>query len=159
MMRAVAVLSGVLMVGCFAPQPPSQRVSEVARELNTAARFGRMDLALEHTAAGAQDHFRKHHAAWGNSVRVLECELASLAMKDSENATILVDVQWMLVDEDMLRTTRVEQTWRGSGQDNGWSLTRERRVAGDIGLFGEHVARLEAPGGTDDVQFPSKTIR
>ena len=157
--RRLAALSCLLVAGCFAPPPPSQRVADVARNVNEAARFGRMDLALEHTAEGARSHFAKHRETWGNSVRVLDFELSSLSMKDSENATVLVDIQWMRVDEDMLRMTRVEQTWRGGAGDNGWSLVRERRLSGDIGLFGEKIARLDAPAPHGDVQFPSKTIR
>jgi hypothetical protein len=159
MLRRAAVLSCLLVAGCFAPPPPSQRVTEVARTVNEAARFGRMELALEHTADGAREHFAKHRETWGNLVRVLDFELSSLSMKDSENATVLVDIQWMRVDEDLLRTTRVEQTWRGAEGDRGWSLVRERRVAGDIGLFGEKVARLDTPVQHGDVQFPTKTIR
>jgi hypothetical protein len=156
---AAAVFSGLLLVGCLSP-PPSQRVTEVAREMNTAARFGRMDLALEHTAAGARDHFAKHRAAWGNEVRVLDFELSNLTMKDSEHAIVVIDIQWMLLAEDMLRMTKVEQTWHGGSiGDKGWSLTRERRVGGDIGLFGEKVAKREADTPRDDIQFPSKTIR
>jgi hypothetical protein len=133
-------------------------VSDIARETNEAARFGNMTLALEHTADGARDHFARHRETWGGAVRVLDFELSSLSMKDNEHATVLVDIEWMRVDEDLLRSTRVEQTWRGAGQDHGWSLVRERRIGGDIGLFGERVARLDPPKQHGDVQFPSKTI-
>src|SRR6516225_2639132 len=110
MRLSVIALSGLLVAGCFAPPPPSQRVTDVARTVNEAARFGRMELALEHTADGAREHFQKHRETWGNLVRVLDFELSSLSMKDAENATVLVDIQWMRVDEDLLRTTRIEQT-------------------------------------------------
>ena len=144
---------------CFAPPPPSQRVADVAREVNLAARFGRMDLALEHTAEGARSHFSRRRSEWGGNVRVLDFELSALSMKDSENATVVVDIQWMRVDQDTLKMTRVEQGWRGGSQDHGWVLVRERRVAGDLGLFGERVPRAESPLARGDVQFPSKTIR
>jgi hypothetical protein len=159
MRPALFALCGVLLAGCFAPPPPSQRVADVAREVNTAARFGRMDVALEHTADGARSHFAKHREAWGGDVRVLDLELTALSMKDTENATVVVEIQWMRVDEDTLKMTRVEQTWRGATGDHGWTLVRERRVGGDIGLFGERVARLEPTEPHGDVQFPSKTIR
>jgi hypothetical protein len=147
------------MTGCVAPPPPSQRVSDVARDLNSAARFGRMDVALEHTADGARRHFQKHREQWGNEVRILDFELASLSMKDNENATVLVDIQWMRVDEDTLRVTRVEQTWQGTTETKGWQLVRERRSSGDLGLFGERIARAEKTERHDDVQFATKTIR
>jgi len=148
-----------LLPGCMAPPPPSQRVADVAREVNLAARFGRMDLALEHTAEGARPSFTKRRIDWGGRVRVLDFELSALSMKDTENATVVVDIQWMRIDEELLRLTRVEQTWRGGNEDHGWVLVRERRVGGDMGLFGERVARLDQKEPHGDVQFPSKTIR
>jgi hypothetical protein len=59
------------------------------------------------------------------------------------------------MDESQLRATRVAQVWRQ--QDGGWKLTRERRVAGDVGLFGEPVEVLHPP--SPDVHFASQTIR
>jgi hypothetical protein len=159
MVRPALLVPAVLLVtGCFAAPPPSQRVADVAREVNLAARFGRMELALEHTSEGERSHFSRHRQDWGNGVRVLDLDITGLSMKDAENATVQLDIQWMRVDEDLLRTTRVEQSWRGTTEDNGWSLVRERRVSGDLGLFGERVARAD-PEPHADVQFPSKTIR
>ena len=146
--------------GAMAAQSPAAKAQEAARDANTAARFGRMDVALEHTAAGTKDQFMKRHAEWGNSVRVFEMELAGFNMPDSNQATVLVDYQWARVDEGTLHTTRVEQTWRGDTEARGWKLTRERRIAGDVGLFGEVVKKRnddDRPRG--DVQFPTKTIR
>jgi hypothetical protein len=159
-MRVVGVaLSGALfVVGCLTP-PPSQRVAEVAREVNIAARFGRMDLALEHTDKGARRHFAAHRSQWGGPVRVLDLELGSLSMQDSENAVVFVDIQWSRPEESTLHATRIEQTWRGGADDHGWVLVRERRVSGDLGLFGERIVRAEPPEPHDDVQFATKTIR
>jgi hypothetical protein len=162
---AVRLLLGtplLLGTGCgaLAGQTPAAKVQEVARDANTAARFGRMDVALEHTAPGTKEQFMKRHEGWGNSVRVFEMELAGFNMPDSESATVLVDFQWMYLDENTLRSTRVEQTWRGDTENRGWKLTRERRIGGDVGLFGEHRAKHdpdEEPHG--DVHFPTKTIR
>lgn len=161
-MRKCAHLLAVCLAtipACMAPRPPSQRVADVARETNLAARFGRMDFALEHTADGAREHFSKRRLDWGNAVRVLDFELSGLRMKDAENAVVMVDIQWMRVDEDTLKVTRVEQSWRGGAEDHGWMLVRERRVSGDLGLFGERVARLDHEKPHGDVQFATKTIR
>jgi hypothetical protein len=147
------------LAGCLAPPPPSQRVQDVAREANLAARFGRMDVALEHTADGARKHFKERRMDWGGEVRVLDFEFSGLEMKDSENATLVLDIQWMRLDENMLHLTRVEQSWRGGAKDKGWVLVRERRIGGDVGLFGEKIARLEPEHSQSDAQFPSKTIR
>jgi len=88
-------------------------------------------------------------------VRVMDVELAGMAMKDPKNALIYVDVAWMRMDEGALRSTRVAQTWRDA--DTGWQLVREQRVAGDLGLFGERIELIRPPAR--DVHFPSKTIR
>jgi hypothetical protein len=162
---AVPLLVGsplVLGTGCgaLAAQTPAAKIQEAAREANTAARFGRMDVALEHTAQGTKEQFMKRHAGWGGSIRVFEMELAGFNMPDSDSATVLVDYQWMYLDENTLHSTRVEQTWRGDTEARGWKLTRERRIGGDIGLFGEVRAKHdpdEQPHG--DVHFPTKTIR
>jgi hypothetical protein len=162
-LRSVVVTVPLFLgTGCMAlaAQTPSARVQEAAREANTAARFGRMDVALEHTAPGTKENFIKRHAAWGGTVRVFEMELAGFAMPETDHATVLVDYQWMYLDENTLHSTRVEQTWRGDTEARGWKLTRERRIGGDVGLFGEIRAKhdpKEEPHG--DVHFPTKTIR
>jgi hypothetical protein len=154
---AAAALGAValLQVSCLAPQGPASRATDAARELNLAARFGRMDVAVGRTSAGARSSFLERRAEWGKNVRVLDVELAGMAMKNPQNALIYVDVAWVRMDEGALRTTRVAQTWRDA--DSGWQLVREQRVAGDVGLFGEYVER--ARPAHRDVQFPSKTIR
>jgi hypothetical protein len=103
----------------------------------------------------ARSSFLERRAEWGKNVRVLDVELAGMAMKNPQNALIYVDVAWVRMDEGALRTTRVAQTWRDV--DAGWQLVREQRVAGDLGLFGEYVER--ARPAHRDVQFPAKTIR
>jgi hypothetical protein len=96
----------------------------------------------------------KHHAAWGQSLRIVDVEMASLSLPESDRAIVLVDYAWIRNDEGTMRATRVEQTWK---DDAGWHLVRERRVAGDIGLLGEPVP--EAPPAGPDKQFATRTIR
>lgn len=152
----IVVLVGIVN-GCMAPPSPSQRVADAARELNLAARFGRMDVALERTSEGAREHFLRRRSEWGKDVRVVDVELAGLDMPDSEHAKVLVDVSWVRLEESVLRSTRVEQRWKNETRQ-GWQLVRERRFAGDYGLFGESVTVLH-PEPRGDVHFPSKTIR
>lgn len=155
MIRPALLLCLALGLGaCMLPPTQSQRVTDSARELNLATRFGRMDVALGHTAKGARDLFLERRAEWGKNVRIVDVELSGLAMKDELNATVQVDVSWVRIDDDTLRTTRITQVWR---DDGGWHLVREQRAAGDLGLFGEPV--LLEPSAPGDVQFASKTIR
>jgi hypothetical protein len=155
-LRSATVLLAISLAfpACIAPQTPAQRATEAARELNIAARFGRMDVAAERTASGARTHFLERRANWGKELRVLDVELSGMTMPDAHQALVLVDVDWVRMSEGALHSTRLAQTWRDD--DNGWQLVREQRVAGDLGLFGEYV-EIQRPE-SQDVHFPSKTI-
>ena len=153
-LAALLCLSALGQSACLAPQGPAQRATDAARELNIAARFGRMDVAIGHASNGARKQFLERRVAWGKETRVLDVELAGLSMSNERQALVLVDVAWMRMSEGSLRSTRIAQTWR---DEEGWQLVREQRVAGDIGLFGEHVV-MQRPE-TRDAYFPSKTIR
>jgi hypothetical protein len=67
-----------------------------------------------------------------------------------------VDFSWTRTNEGTLRATRVMQEWEAA--DGPWLLVRERRVSGDLGLFGERVAMQES-APRPDVQFPTRVIR
>jgi hypothetical protein len=152
-MTSVALLCSV---ACLPPHAPAQQVSDVARDLNVAARFGRMDVALEHTSKEHQPEFMARRSEWGKDVRVVDIELASLELKSTEAAVVLVDVAWMRMDEGLLRSTRLEQRWENPG--GGWKLRTEERTSGDVGLLGEKVVVLR-PERARDVHFPAKSIR
>jgi len=158
-MRAVFCLLGLASAACLAPPPASERVTDAARELNLAARFGRMDLAVELTAKSVRPTFLQHRALWGKEIRVLDVELSGFSMPSVDRAQIEVEYAWSRVDEGTLRTTRIAQEWRDPG--GGFQLVRERRVAGDLGLFGEQAAvpRSESEAPPRDVQFETKVIR
>lgn len=142
--------------GCISPPPPSELATDAARDLNLAARFGQMNAAAAHAAAGERAEFLKRRADWGGNVRILDTELAGFEMTDPRKATVYVTISWLRQDELSVRNTRIEQHWRDN-RDGGWQLIREKRVDGDIGLFGErvHVAQTQAK----DVHFPTKIIR
>jgi hypothetical protein len=147
--------SGWLLGACMPPH--AQDVSDVARDLNVAARFGRMDVAVEHTAEKAREGFVQRRAEWGRELRVVDVELMMLNMKGTDAAEVFVDVSWMRINEGLLRATRVKQVWNNPG--GGWKLTEESRAAGDVGLFGEPVVVLRPDPTREPARFPTKTIR
>jgi hypothetical protein len=124
--------------------------------LNLAARFGRMDVAASHAAVSVRDEFLLRRAGWGRTLRIVDTELANFSMSDATHATVLVDVSWMRHNEASVRSTRVSQTWRDEPQQ-GWKLVREKRIEGDLGLFGEHVDLVQRE--VEDVHFATKVIR
>ena len=154
-MRFAFCLLGLVFAGCLAPRAASERAIDAARELNLAARFGRMDVALGLTAQSVRDSFLEHRATWGRNVRVLDVELGSFSMPNSDHAAVEVDYSWSRANESQLRTTRVAQDWRDNG--GGFKLVRERRIAGDLGLFGE-VGAMPMAATARDTQFATKVI-
>lgn len=155
-MRVTFTLLGALAAACVMPPPPAERVSDAARDLNLAARFGRMDVALELTAENFRPKFLKSRTDWGRGVRVLDVELASFTMPATDRAKVEVDYSWARVDEGTLRTTRLVQEWHNAG--GGFRLIQESRVAGDVGLLGE-PAPSAAVQERRDVQFATRVIR
>ena len=154
MQLVVCVAFALGLAACAAPIAPSTRVTDAARELNLAARFGRMDIALGLTARNAKSTFVERHAAWGDAIRLLDVEMSGLAMPDSHSAWLQIDYSWIHIDESSLRKTRVAQLWQDK---DGWQLVREHRIAGDVGLFGERARPKLTP--RPDVHRPSRTIR
>jgi hypothetical protein len=155
-MRKVVLAFACIMAlgGCLIP-PPSERATDAARELNIASRFGRMDIAVSRTSPGIRDEFIKRRSAWGGELRIVDVELASMSMPDSEHAVVLVDYAWVRMSEGTLRSTRVSQNWRST--TGSWQLEREQRLTGDLGLFGEPVQFITPP--RRDAQFATKVIR
>lgn len=143
--------------GCLAAHRTSgQRLVDAARELNEASRFGRMDVASDYAAKGADKSFLERRRKWGNDVRVVDINVASVEFDDKTNAQVLVQVAWTHMAEGTLRNTTLSQSWEDREME-GWKLTREQRADGDQGLFGE-PASTPVPRQRQDVHFPSKTI-
>lgn len=155
-MRQVLALAAlaVSLGACLAPPSQASRASDAARDLNLAARFGRMDIASELAANGAREAFLQRRAGWGRGVRVLDVEMAGLSMADEHHATVQVDIAWVRADEEQLRSTRIAQNW--SDKDGGWQLVREKRMSGDVGLFGEPVTVITPE--RRDVHFEAKSL-
>lgn len=149
----LSVLGLVLAAGACAPPTPAQKASEAARELNMAARWGKMDEAMGRSAEADRIAFQQRRAEWHDKLRIVDTELAALDMKNATTATVQVDVSWMFADDPTLRVTRLSQEW--SDASGKWTMLSEERIGGDLGLFGEEVKRLEKQR---DQHFPSRTI-
>jgi hypothetical protein len=137
MLRAslLVVFSSLALAGCVAPPSPAQRLAESAYDLNTAARFGRMDVALEHVRENAREAFNKTHAGWGRTVRVVDCEMGSMSMRKDGDADVLLTVSWQRPDESSMRSTEIAQRW--ASKSGTWSMISEEERGGDPGLISE----------------------
>jgi hypothetical protein len=153
MLGTLGLLIAVTSQTACMPPTPAQKATDAARELNMAARWGKMDEAIGLTSPKARAGFSQRHAKWHGEVRLVETELAGLNMKDATHATVQVDVSWNFEDDPTLRVTRLTQEW--SDAEGSWILTSEKMSGGDPGLFGEKVERVDKPR---DKHFPSRAI-
>jgi hypothetical protein len=147
-----------LLVGtaaCIGNLTPSQRAQDAAIDFTTAARFGRMDIAIERVSKEDRDRFAKQHAAWGTSIRIVDCDMLGLRITDKDHAEAVVSVSWHRVDESEMRITQVAQHWRD--HKGAWLLESEERAAGDVGLLGEATTIMRP--NTGPAQFETITIR
>jgi hypothetical protein len=152
-MRHLAFAAALLgLAGCLAPPSAAQRLTESAIDMNTAARFGRMDIASEHVGAKGRADFARKHAAWGGSVRIVDLDFGGFEIVKGDQADVYIDVTWLRPDETSVRVTRVAQRWQ---DDRGtWRLISESRKAGDVGLLGEPPPK-EKPAAPTEAAPPA----
>jgi hypothetical protein len=142
------------LIGCPGPATSMAKAQEVVQEFNSATRYGRSEIAIDHVATAAREDFAAHHRAWGSGLRIADIEVAGVRPKGEHDAEAIVRVSWYRPEEQDLRMTTLKQTWRDQG---GWRLVSEERLEGDIGLLSEPIV-YEAPSEPrEPARFP--TIR
>jgi hypothetical protein len=140
----LALATCFVLAGCPMPPTASQRLSEASYDFNTAARFGRMDIASELVREIARDEFGRKHAQWGKSIRVVDMELNGMSMRKDGDADVTITVSWQRADETSMRTTDITQRWTST--KGSWALLSEAEKSGDHGLIGEpEAAKEDAP--------------
>jgi hypothetical protein len=152
----LGLLVSVLMSGCLGGVAPGQRLSDAARELNLAARFGQTAVALERVDPSVRADYQLRRRSWEKELRILDVEVTAISIRDETHATVGVHFSWSSVTDSLLRSTELVQEWENRPAQ-GWMLVREVRAAGDTGLFGEMLPVEEPPH--PDVHRPSRTIR
>jgi hypothetical protein len=142
------------MAACAGQQNPIASVQEAAQELNSEARFGRTEIAMDRVAVTAREEYSAHHRAWGTNVRIADLEVAGMNAHGDHDVDVLVRVSWYRPNEEDLRLTTLRQSWHDK---SGWRLVTEKRDDGDLGLLGEQVV-FESPA---DQRAPARfpTVR
>ncbi len=146
-LRSALVPALALALSACALLPNSSaRLADSAYELNSAAHFGRMDLAMESVHPTAKDDFAQAHATWGKGTRVMDSELSGVSMRKDGDADVMVSVTWHRANESTMRTTDLVQRWT---MNRGvWSLKHEEEKNGDRGLLAEVIKpKLEGEVG------------
>jgi len=131
-----------------------QRVSDAARDLNIATRFGKMDLVVSYVDASFRGQIIARRSQWGRDLRIVDLELTGVQVEDSTHARVGLDVSWVYLRDGTLRGTHVEQQWLDDS--HGWKMVSEQSKGGDSGLFGEVMVPDNEPH--PDVHLPSRTL-
>ena len=91
-LSAVALGVAWVLAGCYAPPSVTQRVSDAARDLNLAARFGDLEGAAALAAPAVRAEFLARRALWGGEIRILDVELQGLRVDEAAARAALEDV-------------------------------------------------------------------
>lgn len=143
-------------LACSSALAQRRHVQDEAQELNTASRFGRLDVAAQFATPEAQPTFLERRRLWGDQIRVLDVQVSHVQVKDEDHAEVTIQVDWTRTNEGLLRSTHLRQNWHAKNQ-GPWRLESEQQVRGDRGLFGEKIqAKHLAP--TRDVQFETRSL-
>jgi hypothetical protein len=129
------VVIAAVSAGCPGPQTPGARMQEAAAELNTQARFGRLEVAVELVAPAMKDAFLAHRRGWGDAVRIADYEMLGARITTESNADVTLKISWYRPDQQELRVTTLRQHWQDAR--GTWQLVDEKRADGDVGLIGE----------------------
>ncbi len=112
---------------------PVEKLTDNAYEVVMAARFGRMDIVTAMVRPDLRAEYAEAHSEWGGRSRILDIEYSGMRLIQSDKAIVAMTVSWQRLDESMLRTTALAQTWeRGEG---GWLIVDEAFAGGDKGLL------------------------
>ena len=133
LVSAFLVASALASAACIPPQMPVEKLTDNAYEVVMAARFGRMDIVTAMVRPDLRAQYAEAHSEWGGRSRILDIEYSGMRLIQSDKAIVAMTVSWQRLDESMLRTTALAQTWeRGEG---GWLIVDEAFAGGDKGLL------------------------
>jgi len=113
---------------------PSEKLNDSVRGMNDAARWGRIDLALQYIEPVFRERFLTTHHGWGRNIEVADAELLRIEMApDRETAVALVGFSWYSLDSMTLHSTVVRQVWKKG--DGDFRLDSEDVFEGDAKLL------------------------
>lgn len=149
----VFLLAGSI-AGCIPPQTPAEKLTDSAYDVVMAARFGRMDLVTAMVRPDLREAYAEAHAEWGGRIRILDIEYGGIRPIPGDRAMVAMTVQWQRLDESILRTTAVAQTWERG--EPGWQIVEEQIAAGDKDLLREPLPVPEESEQSQAAAFNAK---
>ncbi len=133
---ALSCLVPLALVGClFQNMSPGTKLREAVQDGNEAARWSRMDIAMEKVAPAYAAEYARRHYDWGEGIQLADLDIVSMQMADDEKtATVVVSFRWYEYDTMTLQRTVVRQRWN-SLSAGGFVLVEEVVVDGNERLL------------------------
>lgn len=145
-LSACLIASALALGACIPPQMPVEKLTDNAYDVVMAARFGRMDIVTGMVRPDLRSDYADAHAEWGGRTRILDIEYSGLKLVQSDKAIVGMTVSWQRLDESMLRTTLLAQTWERG--EEGWMIVSEVHAGGDKGLLVPKEPKPKHPDAT-----------
>jgi hypothetical protein len=160
MLRAILPTLFVVLglSGCIMPPSSAQLLAETADDLSNEARFGRIDLAIDHVKESSREEYSKKHAGWGRVLRIVDYEFSGLQKRKDGDFDVYVTVSWHRLDDPTMRMTELDQRW--TDKRGTWYLATEEEHGGDPGLLAELTPRTNdgSPTAPPPSRYQTKTI-
>lgn len=119
---------------------PQARFQEAAYTLNDAARWGQVDLAIQHVSLKYQPLFAERHREWGETISIGEVEMLRMQIaEDRKSATTEISLSWYDTAGVTVRSSVVTQKWEA--EKGKFRLVDEAIRRGDTRIFAAPVAQ------------------
>jgi hypothetical protein len=127
----------LVLGGCTLTQlSPQARFQESAHTLNDAARWGQVDLAMEHVSPKYMSRFSQRHQQWGESISIAEVELLRMKVaEDRQTAVSEISLSWFSDGGVTIHSSTITQRWENV--KGKFQLVDEAIRRGDPGVFTE----------------------
>jgi hypothetical protein len=111
-----ALRFGLLILGLsgctLSNMTPQARFQDSAYTLNDAARWGQVDLAMQHVSPKYLNRFAERHRAWGESISIAEIDLVRMKIaEDKRSAMSEISLSWYSDGGVTIYSSVITQTW------------------------------------------------
>src|SRR5688572_7675958 len=103
----------VVLGGCTLTNlTPQARFQESAYTLNDAARWGQVDLAMQHVSPKYMSRFSQRHQNWGESISIAEVEVVRMKVtEDKQSAISEISLSWFSDGGVVIHSSVITQKW------------------------------------------------
>lgn len=110
-LRLALTLAG--LAGCtLANLTPTARFQDSAYTLNDAARWGNVDLAMQHVSPKYISRFAQRHQNWGESISIADIDLVRMKIaSDNNSAMSEIALSWYDEGGVTIHSSVITQKW------------------------------------------------